>query len=454
MRQPLPPIPTRMALFILCGPRYAIVLGLSAMLAVIAIAGHEDISQRIQEKIAAISRAAERIQREGGDVKAVAGALLGVQRFLQAGRLEDAERLANVLLLRLGEDPSRFKTRRPALPIPLLTGAGVISVYNTMGGLLIRRVPPGVLAASLTGCDIAMILASLWLTSQGMGPLEQLLLLAGLFSLAVLFGRRVGTLALLVYAATEGISLAIHPASILANMHLILFPTIFVILLFYIGYVTEEQRKAEAARLENAVLEERQSLARELHDSLGATVATISTGLEVLRKRVSKDPESAGEMLSSLSGTLRRFYRDLKDMTHLYRTEMDRESLAGRIQTYVHDLIFSEQLQVSVGQSGGERRLSPPLELALFRIAQEGMQNILAHASARTASVMVRYGDDAVELSIQDDGTGFEVEQRQAEGTGLGFRHIQERAERLGGTSRVESAPGQGTTVSVRIPYR
>jgi signal transduction histidine kinase len=99
-------------------------------------------------------------------------------------------------------------------------------------------------------------------------------------------------------------------------------------------------------------------------------------------------------------------------------------------------------------------RLAPEAELALFRIAQEALTNSGKYAGARHARVHMSFPDHAARLEIEDDGLGFDVESRKGPSRrgGLGLYGMQERAELLGGTLRIESAPGHGTRVAVEIP--
>ena len=115
-------------------------------------------------------------------------------------------------------------------------------------------------------------------------------------------------------------------------------------------------------------------------------------------------------------------------------------------------------ISVALETAGGERRLPAELETALFRVAQEAMSNVARHAEAENAGVLVEFGDRYVGVDVEDDGRGFDVEAaltRDSDGkheAPFGLIGMRERVEMLGGTLTVESRPGQGTTVRVRVP--
>jgi signal transduction histidine kinase len=102
-----------------------------------------------------------------------------------------------------------------------------------------------------------------------------------------------------------------------------------------------------------------------------------------------------------------------------------------------------------------EARLPPLLETTLFRITQEALTNVVKHADATHVKVILEVADATVFLTVQDNGTGFDVssaDQNQGEGQGLGLQGMQERVATLGGQLQIESATGQGTGIKVNIP--
>ena len=97
-----------------------------------------------------------------------------------------------------------------------------------------------------------------------------------------------------------------------------------------------------------------------------------------------------------------------------------------------------------------ERRLSLEVEQALYRITQEALANVARHSQARRVDVSLVYNDDSVQLSISDDGRGFDVKLKH----GMGLRSIRERVSSIHGTVQIQSAPGQGTRLLVQVPTK
>jgi signal transduction histidine kinase/YHS domain-containing protein len=114
----------------------------------------------------------------------------------------------------------------------------------------------------------------------------------------------------------------------------------------------------------------------------------------------------------------------------------------------------SDGPQVTIDVEGSERRLDPSSEIALFRIVQEAWNNIQRHADAQHVVITLRYGRHALHVEIVDDGRGFVPPRPDASEPGrFGLRGMQERALLVGGTLEIESAPGKGTRLRVRMPY-
>jgi len=111
-------------------------------------------------------------------------------------------------------------------------------------------------------------------------------------------------------------------------------------------------------------------------------------------------------------------------------------------------------LPVEVKANGTERRLEPATELALYRIAQEALNNVVRHASAQHAWIEIDYGPTSLHLSIKDDGKGIVVSSKPGtlvQGGHFGLLGMQERAKLIKGSLKITSSPGKGTTVSVRL---
>jgi len=197
---------------------------------------------------------------------------------------------------------------------------------------------------------------------------------------------------------------------------------------------------------------ERQRLARELHDEAAQTLTALSLGL----RRLQDDP--------NLSLPQRKLAGDLKSQTtalasdlhrlavELRPSALDRVGLIGALGQYVQEFKRRYSLEAQFESDNLEHiRLSPEIETSLYRIVQEALTNVARHAQARSVSVLLQARDGQIVATVEDDGKGFDPAQVQAKGR-LGLFGMQERAAMLGGSLNIESAPGRGTTVFVKIP--
>ncbi|MDQ7828476.1 MAG: GAF domain-containing sensor histidine kinase [Armatimonadota bacterium] len=218
-----------------------------------------------------------------------------------------------------------------------------------------------------------------------------------------------------------------------------------------------EVRAKEAARGElierllTAQEEERRRIARELHDEAGQALTALILNLEMAGREAAEPDATRLRRLKGIAeqtlGELRRLIYDLRP------TVLDDLGLGAAVRWYVREVVEPSGLAVTLDLQGVDRRLPPPAETALFRILQEALNNVLKHAAATRVSVALHVGQDAVRLTVSDDGRGFEVGRPPARpGGGLGLLGMRERAELLGGQMHVRSAPGQGTTIEVVLP--
>lgn len=229
---------------------------------------------------------------------------------------------------------------------------------------------------------------------------------------------------------------------------------------------------------ELAVLHERQRLARELHDSVTQLIFSMTLIAQSIAPAWRRDPaegeQRVGRLLDLSQNALsemRALLFELRsaeevpdeasaDMTLPGITRLKRDGLVAALENHV-DRIVGEELTVQF-QAPTYRPLPLDHEIALFRITQEALNNVIKHAQARCVTVELGAEDDFTYLTVVDDGVGFEVAVEETEresgpaktvsATGFGLRTMRERAEALGGELRISSVPGQGTTVQVRLP--
>jgi len=223
----------------------------------------------------------------------------------------------------------------------------------------------------------------------------------------------------------------------------------------------EELRQKEVLRrqlLERSITlqeEERKRIARELHDQTGQRLTSIIMTLGVLEEVVST-PEARAHV-HDLRNTVAQILKEVRDLAlHLRPAVLDDLGLLAALRHYLKGYQNRFRLLVDFHVLGLDgKRLPPEVETALFRIAQEALTNVARHAQAHSVTVLLEDRGASAMLIVEDDGRGFDVarvmDSRPHEGN-LGLYGMRERASLLGGTLTVESTPGRGTTVFVRIP--
>ena len=202
---------------------------------------------------------------------------------------------------------------------------------------------------------------------------------------------------------------------------------------------------------EAAVLEERQRLARELHDSVTQSLYGISLYAEAAGRALADgENEPVAANLREIGQTTREALAETRLLLFELRPPLlEAHGLAAALRTRLQAVEARAGLETHF-DCHGEERLAPDQEQELLRLTQEALNNVLKHAHAQHVSVCLDVMTDRAVLEVTDDGTGFEPSHQPAGGYGL--RGMRERAERLGGTLHIASSPGTGTRVRVEVP--
>lgn len=215
----------------------------------------------------------------------------------------------------------------------------------------------------------------------------------------------------------------------------------------------ENTRRVEREALARAVAAqeaERRRVARELHDGTGQALTSILLGLSAVERAASlEEARSAAISLRELVvGTL----QDVRQLAVDLRPKaLDDFGLGPALHRLGQSVRETADLDVQVGAHLGPARLSAETETAIYRIAQEALANVLKHAVAAHASIVVTRRGGTVSIVIEDDGQGFDVD---GPVEGMGLAGMRERVGLLDGVLEVESAPGRGTTIVVELPVR
>jgi signal transduction histidine kinase len=203
-----------------------------------------------------------------------------------------------------------------------------------------------------------------------------------------------------------------------------------------------------------AVAEERVRIARELHDGMAQVLAYVNTKAQAVKAYLEKDkPDEASTQLEQLASAARDVYSDAREGIMALRTQVGadqpfREALLEYMKRWETQSGIATVLEVE-----GELDISPSVELQLLRIIQEAMANARKHSQCSTARVELQQLDGFIVAAIEDDGAGFDPAIRsRAAFPRFGLAIMRERAESIGGSLQIDSAPGRGTRVKIRLP--
>ncbi|HTD76720.1 MAG TPA: DUF4118 domain-containing protein, partial [Chloroflexota bacterium] len=199
-----------------------------------------------------------------------------------------------------------------------------------------------------------------------------------------------------------------------------------------------------------AALEERQRLARELHDSVSQALYGILLNASTADELFEVDPDQAHGLVRDVLGLAEGGLAELRALIFELRPEsLEREGLVGALEKQAAAVRARHGLHVRM-EVAGEPDLSQAAKEAVYRVAQEALHNAVKHARAHTLDLHLEMGDGEVGLVVADDGRGFDPG-REFPGH-LGLQSMRERAAAVGGTLEIQSAPGEGTRLRARFP--
>ncbi len=214
-----------------------------------------------------------------------------------------------------------------------------------------------------------------------------------------------------------------------------------------------------SARLLRSQDEERRRIARELHDSIGQLVASISMNISVVTREKEKLSPRAAKCVEENQELIQQILSEVRTLSHLLHPPLlDEVGLESAIRWLIDGFVRRSKIDVSLDISPSKLgRLTDDLEIAIFRIVQESLTNIHRHSGARSARIHLAQDDGHFNCKISDDGKGISLEKQLELNSygviGVGIRGMRERIQQLGGTLQIESN-GNGTTVSVALPVK
>lgn len=338
---------------------------------------------------------------------------------------------------------------------PLAAAAAALALLGPLALLLIRRFPgPVVVFVSAATC------ADFVIADQMFGP--PYVALAFAIILSIVHGARiwawisVGGFWIGTIAVGLGLGVSWHPARIAIS-------TLGILVTFGIAEAFrtrrdnfERYRGAIAQRRQTEVQAERVRIARELHDVLAHSLSQINVQASVGLHLMEKQPGKAAEALSSIKETSKTALDEVRSVLGVLRAEGGQDPSAPLVPE--PDLSRLAGLAASVTSQGVEVTLHntvtqapKAVQLAIYRIVQESLTNVVRHAHAHTATVDISVDNGHYVVAIGDDGDGIDGAEPD---TGRGLLGMRERAELLGGTLETGRSPAGGLLVTARIPER
>ena len=213
------------------------------------------------------------------------------------------------------------------------------------------------------------------------------------------------------------------------------------------------QAELAAAERRAGILEERQRLARDIHDTLAQGFTSIVMHLEAADQALPDDLDTLQKHLDRARGTARTSLEEARRVVHALRPHsLDQRSLPDAIERTAVRWQEETGIPLTTTITGDPIPLHPDIEVTLLRATQEALANIRKHAQATAVQITLSYIDDVVVLDVQDNGVAFAGAAASPLSGGYGLQAMRERAEQCGGSVTLESEPGEGTTVTVSIP--
>ena len=211
------------------------------------------------------------------------------------------------------------------------------------------------------------------------------------------------------------------------------------------------QASVATAERRAGVLEERQRLAREIHDTLAQGFAGIAVHLERAEQLDALSSSPAKAHLDLARSVAREGLEEARRMLAALRPEiLTQRALPDALSRVCAEWSRRSGITANLSITGTASPMHPDIELTILRGTQEALTNVARHSGARTAAVTLSYMEDLIVLDVQDDGKGFTP--AAGGGNGYGLTGMRERTESLNGDFSIESVPGEGTTISLSLP--
>lgn len=216
---------------------------------------------------------------------------------------------------------------------------------------------------------------------------------------------------------------------------------------------TQEELRALTSRLLTVQDEERRRIAHDLHDDINQRLALLALGLRTLEHSGPTLPDAVRTTLDQSQQDIMTLSEDVRRMAYRFHPSiLDDLGLDAALKRLLDDFTHRTHIKAVLVNPPSPTSPSKAIATAVYRIVQECLSNITRHASATRVEVELFVSDHELDLTVRDNGVGFELSATARERPGLGLFNLRERALAFRGTSRVQSQPGHGTEIHVQLP--
>lgn len=213
--------------------------------------------------------------------------------------------------------------------------------------------------------------------------------------------------------------------------------------------------KPSIVRIIEAQEQERQRLVRQLHDGPAQSLTNLILQAEICERVFDSDPARTRAELSELKTAVTSTFQKVRDyMFDLRPMMLDDLGVVPTLRRYVDNFNEKSSVPAMLTITGAERRFTPYKEVVVFRVIQELLANVRAHSHATRTQILMDIGDDSIQATVEDNGSGFNVAEvlNPAQPKGIGLTTLRERVVMLGGDLRIDSTVGRGTKVALVMP--
>jgi signal transduction histidine kinase len=218
---------------------------------------------------------------------------------------------------------------------------------------------------------------------------------------------------------------------------------------------SQQQLREFSSHIQDAKEQERLRIAREVHDEIGGLLTAIKMDLAWMKERLPKSKKMLTDKTTTIENLVDKAMTAARNLAHSLRPGyLDSFGIVAAIEMEAGEFEQRTGIKCLLTHNDEEMEidLHPDVSIALFRIFQESLTNIMKHAQASEVRILIQNTPDCIELTISDNGRGFSHDAR-LKPRSFGLRGIQERVAHFGGQVSFASAPGEGTTVSVTVPH-